>query len=241
MLEGNHGRRDFEKSDRLQYCRVPQAGGTDPGGTGGKTELFRQGRLQMGAGRIRAGCDDAGAAGRAVPDTGGGTAGRPQRPAGKPRHAGKSHDAGVRKGAQAQGQQECDISAVVHAGVVHCAADIRHHVLVQGRGALQLACLFLRRTHQRHRDAEPAVGVARFPEKPAADLRHRVGIPDRHSCFRAADFPVQFLENLPSGHSGADRHFPVVPDVPPGERESGGYGQWIRRNCAAGFGRKNGR
>ena len=49
-LEGNHGRRDFEKSDRLQYCRVPQAGGTDPGGTGGKTELFRQGRLQMGAG-----------------------------------------------------------------------------------------------------------------------------------------------------------------------------------------------
>ena len=73
------------------------------------------------------------------------------------------------------------------------------------------------------------------------DLRHRVGIPDRHSCFRAADFPVQFLENLPSGHSGADRHFPVVPDVPPGERESGGYGQWIRQSCAAGFGRKNGR
>ena len=63
-------------------------------------------------------------------------------------------------------------------------------ILVQGRGALQLACLFLRRTHQRHRDAEPAVGVARFPEKPAADLRHRVGIPDRHSCFRTADLPV---------------------------------------------------
>ena len=80
--------------------------------------------------------------------------------------------------------------AVVHAGVVHCAADIRHHVLVQGRGALQLACLFLRRTHQRHRDAEPAVGVARFPEKPTADFRHRVGIPDRHSCFRTADLPV---------------------------------------------------
>ena len=42
--------------------------------------------------------------GGAVPDTRGGAAGRPQRPARKPRHPGKSHDPGVRKGAEAQGQ-----------------------------------------------------------------------------------------------------------------------------------------
>jgi len=62
-----------------------------------------------------------------------------------------------------------------------------------------------------------AVGVARFPEKPAADLRYCVGNPGSHSCFRVADLPIQLLEDLPFGHSGADRHFPVVPDVPPGE------------------------
>ena len=72
-----------------------------------------------------------------------------------------------------------------------------------------------------------------------ADQRHRLGKPSEHLRDIKGCSGDLLLQDLPAGHPGTDRHFPVVPDVPGQRREKGEY-QWIKKNCGVPFGNASG-